>query len=104
MSYGRWLNKIFLCPHYHQLHHSIDPKHYNRNYGLLFSVWDAMFGTLTVPEPGQHFEFGLANGEHDEYQSLPRIFVTPVVKMWGRDPAQARHACRSALSSKGAVP
>src|SRR4051812_6792504 len=28
MSYGRWLNQVFLCPHYHQLHHSVDPRHY----------------------------------------------------------------------------
>ena len=83
MSYGKWLNNVFLCPYWHQLHHSIDPRHYNRNYGLLLSVWDRMFGTLAVPEPGQHFTFGLSNGEHDEYQSLTRLHVVPLVKMWG---------------------
>jgi sterol desaturase/sphingolipid hydroxylase (fatty acid hydroxylase superfamily) len=90
MSYGKWLNMIFLCPYYHQLHHSIDPRHYNRNYGLLLSIWDRAFGTLTVPEPGQHFTFGLANNEHDEYQSLLRIHVVPVVKMWGLASALVR--------------
>jgi sterol desaturase/sphingolipid hydroxylase (fatty acid hydroxylase superfamily) len=83
MSYGKWLNRIFLCPYWHQLHHSIDPRHYDRNYGLLFSVWDELFGTLAIPEPGQHFTFGLANNEHDEYQSLARLHVVPLVKMWG---------------------
>jgi sterol desaturase/sphingolipid hydroxylase (fatty acid hydroxylase superfamily) len=83
MSYGKWLNKIFLCPYWHQLHHSIEPRHYNRNYGLLLSVWDELFGTIAVPEPGEHFTFGLANGEHDEYQSLTRLHVVPVVKIWG---------------------
>ena len=82
MSYGPWLNAIFLCPYYHQLHHSIDPRHYNRNYGLLFSFWDRLFGTLAVPEPGQHFTFGLSDNEHAEYQSLLRLHVVPVVKMW----------------------
>ena len=82
MSYGRFLNTIFLCPYYHQLHHSIEPRHYDRNYGLLLSVWDRMFGTLAVPEPGQHFTFGPANNEHDEYQSLLRLHVVPVVKIW----------------------
>jgi sterol desaturase/sphingolipid hydroxylase (fatty acid hydroxylase superfamily) len=81
MSYGRFLDTIFLCPYYHQLHHSIEPRHYNRNYGLLLSVWDRMFGTLAVPEPGQHFTFGLANNEHDEYQSLLRLHVVPLVKI-----------------------
>lgn len=103
MSYGKWLNAIFLCPYYHQLHHSIEPRHYNRNYGLLLSVWDRMFGTLAVPEPGQHFTFGLADNEHDRYQSLLRLHVVPMVAMgamvrdWvrshvpGAKPSLARH-------------
>jgi sterol desaturase/sphingolipid hydroxylase (fatty acid hydroxylase superfamily) len=82
MSYGPWLNKIFLCPYYHQLHHSIDPRHYDKNFGLLFSVWDRMFGTLGVPAPGQHFTFGLSNNEHAEYQSLARLHVVPLKKIY----------------------
>jgi len=85
-SYGPFLNRIFLCPHYHQLHHSIDPRHYNRNYGLLFSFWDRMFGTLTVPAAGQDFVFGLADREHEEYQSLARLHFVPIrnisMMMW----------------------
>lgn len=96
MSYGKWLNMIFLCPYYHQLHHSIDPRHYNRNYGLLFSVWDRAFGTLAIPEPEQHFTFGLANNEHDEYQSLVRLHVVPVVKMWALASAWAHNHVGSA--------
>jgi sterol desaturase/sphingolipid hydroxylase (fatty acid hydroxylase superfamily) len=83
MSYGKWLNRVFLCPYWHQLHHSIAPRHYNRNYGLLLSIWDELFGTLAIPEPGEHFVFGLSNNEHDGYQSLTRLHVVPVVKMWG---------------------
>lgn len=83
MSYGRYLNRIFLCPHWHQLHHSIEPRHYNTNYGLLLSVWDWMFGTLLIPEKDQRFTFGLSNDEHAEYQSLTRLHVVPVVKIWG---------------------
>ncbi len=82
MSYGPWLNNLFLCPHYHQLHHSIDPRDYDKNFGLLLSVWDRLFGTLAVPAPGQHFDFGLADNEHAEYQSLVRLHVVPVKKIY----------------------
>lgn len=82
MSYGPWLNRLFLCPYYHQLHHSVEPRHYNRNYGLLLSVWDRLFGTLTVPEPNEHFTFGLSNDEHEEYQSLARLHVLPLIKIY----------------------
>jgi sterol desaturase/sphingolipid hydroxylase (fatty acid hydroxylase superfamily) len=81
MSYGRWLNRVFLCPYHHQLHHSIEPRHYNKNFGLLLSVWDELFGTFAVPEPNQHFTFGLSDNEHAEYQSLARLHYVPLVKM-----------------------
>jgi sterol desaturase/sphingolipid hydroxylase (fatty acid hydroxylase superfamily) len=106
MSYGKWLNRIFLCPYWHQLHHSIEPRHYNRNYGLLLSVWDELFSTLAIPEPGEHFIFGLANNEHDEYQSLTRLHVIPVVKVWGLARTWThRHLAlgRSALTREGKV-
>lgn len=83
MSYGRWLNKVFLCPYYHQLHHSIEARHYNSNYGLLLSVWDEMFGTLRIPLDGERFTFGLANNEHAEYRSVVKLHVLPLVKIWG---------------------
>jgi sterol desaturase/sphingolipid hydroxylase (fatty acid hydroxylase superfamily) len=81
LSYGKWLNGVLLCPHYHQLHHSIEPRHYDSNFGLLFSVWDRMFGTLQAPKPGEDFVFGLANQEHDEYQSLLRLHWVPMRRM-----------------------
>ncbi len=40
VSYGRWLNRIFLCPHYHQLHHSVAREHWHRNFGLTLAIWD----------------------------------------------------------------
>jgi len=81
MSYGKWGNRLFLCPYYHQLHHSIDPRDYNKNFGLLLSVWDRAFGTLAVPAPGQDFTFGLSNNEHAEYQSLLRLHLVPLKKI-----------------------
>ncbi len=81
ISFGRILNQIILCPHYHQLHHSIDPKHYDRNFGLMMPVWDRLFGTLAIPEPNESFAFGLSDREHDEYQSLPGLYILPLRKM-----------------------
>lgn len=81
VSFGP-LNGVILCPQWHQLHHSIDPQHYNRNYGLLFSFWDRMFGTAAIPAPEQSFSFGLENGEAKPYQSLYGLYVRPVVGMW----------------------
>ena len=95
ISFGP-LNNIILCPHWHQLHHSVDPRHYDKNFGLLFSFWDRVFGTLFVPEPGEDFKFGLMDRDVRDYQSLFGLWVLPLKKMWGhvtklsqRKPAKA---------------
>jgi sterol desaturase/sphingolipid hydroxylase (fatty acid hydroxylase superfamily) len=80
ISFGP-LNNIILCPHWHQLHHSTNPRHYDKNFGLMFSFWDRMFGTLVVPEPDEDFEFGLTDRDVRDYQSLPGLWILPLRKM-----------------------
>ena len=62
LSYGPVLERIFISPAQHQIHHSIDPRHHNRNYGEVLAIWDWMFGTLYVPKGFEALEFGLADG------------------------------------------
>jgi sterol desaturase/sphingolipid hydroxylase (fatty acid hydroxylase superfamily) len=81
LSYGRWLNYVLLCPHYHQLHHSVARHHWDKNFGLTLSIWDRMFGTLVVPAPDEDFAFGLPEGEAGEYQSLVRLHILPLKKI-----------------------
>jgi sterol desaturase/sphingolipid hydroxylase (fatty acid hydroxylase superfamily) len=97
LTYGRWLDQVFLCPHYHQLHHSLARRHWDRNFGLTLAIWDRMFGTLVVPEQSEDFLFGLPDGEAEEYQSLARLHFVPLKKIailaqrrWGADRARLR--------------
>lgn len=83
VSFG-WLNNFVLCPHWHQLHHSTNPKHFDKNFGLMLSVWDRLFGTLMRPEPNETFNFGLADGEHLEYRGLHAVYMLPLVKIYRR--------------------
>ncbi|HMP44749.1 MAG TPA: sterol desaturase family protein [Sphingopyxis sp.] len=41
----RWL----VDNRYHHFHHSIHYKHYNRNFGEYFTIWDRVFGTCYIP-------------------------------------------------------
>jgi sterol desaturase/sphingolipid hydroxylase (fatty acid hydroxylase superfamily) len=81
VSYGGWINQIFLCPHYHQLHHSVAQRHWHKNFGLTFSFWDRMFGTLVQPEPAEDFRFGLPDREAEEYQSLASLHFVPLKRI-----------------------
>ncbi len=81
ISFGP-LNHIILCPHWHQLHHSVNPRHYDKNFGLLFSFWDRIFGTQAVPHPDEDFRFGLMDRDAADYQSLFGLWILPLKKMW----------------------
>jgi len=40
------LRYVFVTPQSHRVHHSIEVKHRDRNFGVVLSIWDRMFGTL----------------------------------------------------------
>ena len=48
LTYGRMLEHVFISPAQHQVHHSTDPQHYDRNFGTMLALWDWLFGTLYV--------------------------------------------------------
>jgi sterol desaturase/sphingolipid hydroxylase (fatty acid hydroxylase superfamily) len=45
LSFGP-LEWIFISPKQHQIHHSSDPKHYDKNFGVSLAMWDGLIGTL----------------------------------------------------------
>jgi len=60
ISYGKLWSHIFISPAQHQIHHSLAHKHWHKNYGEIFALWDWAFGTLYVPESVEVLEFGLS--------------------------------------------
>ena len=40
-----WLGTIFISPQYHRIHHSIEPRHRDRNFGTITPLWARLFGT-----------------------------------------------------------
>lgn len=61
ISFGR-LEKIFISPAQHQIHHSVGSS--NTNMGSIFSIWDGVIGTRVYSGKKRPLEFGLGqNGE-----------------------------------------
>jgi sterol desaturase/sphingolipid hydroxylase (fatty acid hydroxylase superfamily) len=46
-SYGV-LGRLIVSPRYHRTHHSADPVDRDKNFGVLFPIWDRIFGTDRV--------------------------------------------------------
>jgi sterol desaturase/sphingolipid hydroxylase (fatty acid hydroxylase superfamily) len=43
------LREVFVDNRFHRIHHSTRPEHFDRNFGILFSFWDRLFGTAVEP-------------------------------------------------------
>jgi len=84
ISYG-WLNRIVLAPVMHNLHHSLEPRHRDKNNGVLLTIWDWMFGTLYLPQRGETWTWGLNEqefGERNPHKTLKAFYVEPFVSFW----------------------
>src|SRR3990170_2997058 len=51
ISLPKWIDKtmsvVFVSPNMHKVHHHWQQPYTDSNYGLIFSLWDRMFGTFT---------------------------------------------------------
>ncbi len=80
ISYGDFWNKIFISPAQHQVHHSTSVRHYDTNFGHIFSFWDAMLGTLYLPGKNERVKFGIEAHEMEQFKTLSGIYFGPFAK------------------------
>lgn len=41
-----WLDRVFSTPSNHRVHHAVNPRYLDKNYGAVLVLWDRMFGTF----------------------------------------------------------
>jgi sterol desaturase/sphingolipid hydroxylase (fatty acid hydroxylase superfamily) len=68
--------RLLQSPAHHQIHHSDQPRHFNKNLGFALAVWDWLFGTLYVPEQYEKITFGVG-AEHVHFDTLLKSFLLP---------------------------
>jgi sterol desaturase/sphingolipid hydroxylase (fatty acid hydroxylase superfamily) len=80
ISFPGLAGKLFQSPAHHQVHHSTDPQHFDKNLGFALAVWDWAFGTLHMPSREREVrEFGV--GEHrDDYATAGRSLTRPFAR------------------------
>ncbi len=59
---------LFIPPSMHRIHHSVKIKERDSNYGVLFSIWDRLLGTLTSHIDQEQIVIGI--GSHRKFDRL----------------------------------
>jgi sterol desaturase/sphingolipid hydroxylase (fatty acid hydroxylase superfamily) len=78
LAYPRALSHLLISPAQHQIHHSRDPRHFDRNMGFIFAFWDWMAGTLYVPQGREKLQFGLGGKEHKSFDGVIALYLLPL--------------------------
>jgi sterol desaturase/sphingolipid hydroxylase (fatty acid hydroxylase superfamily) len=89
MAYPRWLSFIFVSPWMHQVHHSQESRHIDKNMGFIFSFWDWAFRTLYIPTRGETFRIGLDSGEAPKFHNVVALYLRPFRNIAARFSEQA---------------
>lgn len=76
LSFGPTLERYFISPAMHQIHHSENVAHYDKNMGGSLAIWDRMFGTHYIPKGREVEAFGIGE-ETQDFRSLGVIYFRP---------------------------
>jgi sterol desaturase/sphingolipid hydroxylase (fatty acid hydroxylase superfamily) len=78
ISFRGLAGRIFVSPAHHQVHHSNNPKHFDKNFGSCLALWDWMFGTLYVPaKEREPLVFGFP--DHPNAHTVKGELVDPLI-------------------------
>lgn len=67
ISFG-FLEYIFISPRMHQIHHSTNQIHFDKNYGIALTIWDILFKSFYRPsnDEFENLNFGLYKKPNEE--------------------------------------
>ncbi len=82
MWLDRWLRLVIVTPDMHRVHHSIDMRETDSNYGFNLSIWDRIFRTYTdQPALGHEgMKIGLAEWQDERPTEIGWTLMVPFRK------------------------
>jgi len=72
ICYG-FLRYVIAEPRFHRIHHSLEERHFEKNFAFMFPMWDVIFGTAYFPGRDEYPKTGLAD------QREPRSVLSYVI-------------------------
>lgn len=79
----RYLRQLVVTPDMHRVHHSVDPKEFNQNFGFNLSCWDRWCRTYTAqPKAGhEQMQIGLKQFLDRKYLSFIWLLWIPFLEL-----------------------
>lgn len=84
ISYPRCVERVLVSPLQHQLHHSLDHKHRDCNFGVVLALWDRMGGTLRISHQERDLRFGLEAMPAASTHTLTDFYWLPIREAFGQ--------------------
>nr|WP_276593191.1 sterol desaturase family protein [Sphingomonas sp. GC_Shp_3] len=86
------LRMFFADNRFHRIHHSLEPQHFDKNFGAFTTLWDQLFGTCRFPEANDWPAVGLAE-----------VLQPNTLREWWDLPARYQRATKPASSNIGSA-
>lgn len=79
-SFERIWSRLLVPPYLHRIHHSVKIKERDANYGVIFSIWDRMFGTLVTEVEQDEIVIGIGSHRKIEELGFVDLWLMPFTK------------------------
>jgi len=66
----RWIEFVFVTPSHHRVHHASNIPYLDRNMGMVFIIWDRIFGTFTEEMVEEAPHYGITKPIEHPYHPL----------------------------------
>ena len=70
----KWIEYIFVTPSHHRVHHASNIPYLDKNMGMVFIVWDRIFGTFVAEMPDEIPRYGLTKPLENPHHPFKVIF------------------------------
>jgi sterol desaturase/sphingolipid hydroxylase (fatty acid hydroxylase superfamily) len=78
-----WIEYFFVTPSHHRVHHASNIPYLDKNMGMVFIIWDRIFGTFTEEKPDEVPHYGITKPIDNPFH--PVHIVTHEWKAIGND-------------------
>lgn len=80
-KWNKFLSYLIVTPNFHRIHHSLDMKEGNSNFGIFFPFWDRLFGTYISKTSAQikAIKFGIEDLKTPKSYSVKELLINPFI-------------------------